>query len=63
MPYIRGSAAIGEWLEGSIYQYHGISYSYHPSYPRESVDLIAITSLKFSTYLEKYHRLVQCKVD
>lgn len=58
VPYYRGSAAIGEWLEGSIYSALGLRVSYSPSYQRESVDLLAISSLKYSDYLPKYHQFV-----
>lgn len=57
-PRIRGSAAIGEWLEGAIYRFHQYGLKYHPSYQRQSVDLDAITAPLFSEFLEKYNRLV-----
>ncbi len=61
MPYTRGSAAIAEWLEQAIYRAHGYTCTYHPNYPRESVDLVAISNLKYSDYLARYQQLVDCK--
>lgn len=58
LPYIRGSAAIGEWLEGAIYGAFDKTCTYHPSYTKESVDLVAISTLKYSDYLHRYHDLV-----
>jgi hypothetical protein len=59
MPYHRGSAAIAEWFEGAIYQVRGFSCTYRPAYEKESVDLVAIASFKFSDYLQRYRELVQ----
>lgn len=57
-PHARGSGAIGEWFEKSLYDAFGLSCSYTPAYPKESVDLVAQGNLKFSDYLRRYHTLV-----
>lgn len=64
MPFQRGSAAIGEWLEGSIYQHLGFAIKSPDTDTKDSTDLAAITSLKFSDYLEKYKEITQpLKID
>ena len=62
MPYQRGSAAVGEWLEKSIYRQFGFECDYQPAYPKDSVDTAAVTSLTYSQYLKRYEKLVQLKV-
>lgn len=57
-PHLRGSAAIGEWYEKSLYNAFGLTCTYTPAYPKESVDLVAQGKLKFSDYLRRYHTLV-----
>ena len=57
-PFLRGSAACGQWFEQSMYDFFGLSCTYAPAYPKEGVDLAALTKLKFSEYLERYHTLV-----
>lgn len=58
MPYRRGGAAIGEWLEGAIYQKFGYQCTYRPSFEKDSVDTAAMTSFAYSTYLNRYNQLV-----
>lgn len=57
MPYQRGSAAIGEWLEMAIYRHLGFSCS-QPN-REEPVDLAALTCFSFAEYLKKYNELTQ----
>lgn len=59
MPYKRGSAAIGEWIERTIYDCFGYSTTYQPRYAKESPDIIAINSLRYSEYLKRYKEIVQ----
>lgn len=59
MPFQRGSAAIGEWLEESIYEHLGFSIRSPSADTKDSVDVAAITSLSFSEYLEKYKEIIQ----
>jgi hypothetical protein len=40
-PYMRGSAAVCEWIERIIYQYHGLEVRYNPD---KCVNLEALTS-------------------
>jgi len=57
-PYARGSAAIGEWLEMAIYRY--FSYSCTNTLPgKQSVDILALTTLTYTEYLEQYRELVK----
>ncbi len=51
MPTNRGSAAIGEWFEKSIYQHHGYEV---PLSADGTVDLDALTSDSLSSFMEKY---------
>jgi hypothetical protein len=41
MPFYRGSAAIAEWIEMALYQYHGFTLRY---LPEKLVNLEALTS-------------------
>lgn len=58
MPFARGSAAIGEWLERSIYHHFG--YSCVNTGPNQvGIDLLAITALSYKKYLQDYKRVIQ----
>ena len=52
MPFGRGSAAVGEWFEAGIYKYHGFENFKHQ--PNMKGDLLAITSLTLSQFIEGY---------
>lgn len=54
-PYERGSAAIGEWLERSLYLYHGYSMTYSDQY---SPDLEALIE-PFGNFWKKYNDIVK----
>ena len=54
MPFIRGSAAVGEILEASLYWFHGFS-SFRHSKPG---DLEALTSMLLTDFMETYHGMV-----
>lgn len=55
MPFARGSAAIGEWLEKAIYLYHGfIDFEHEKS---RLADLEALT-LPLSDYLKEYPKTI-----
>lgn len=56
--FYRGTSAIGEWFEQSIYDALGFSCSYNPRFERENFDLITHSSLAFSEYLQRYHELI-----
>ena len=67
-PFVRGSALIGEWLEKSLFMYHGYSmeYLYEDSDKQPLADLDAFTSFSFNDFLEKYKacaHLTQIKRD
>lgn len=59
----RGSAAIAEWIEKALYEYHGYKSSYHylgddsPGHPTADLDAFAYLSLKsyIEAYLSKIH--------
>ena len=50
MPFVRGSAATGEWFEQSIFQYHGYSLEYKKAY---LMDMEAI-SLPLKDFVKLY---------
>lgn len=50
MPLKRGSAAVGEWLEMAIYQYHGFNIKYAEGI---CVNMEALT-LSYKEFIEKY---------
>ncbi len=54
MPMIRGSAAIGEWLEMAIYRYHGYNVTYTPD---KMVNLEALCS-PLSTFVASYSSMI-----
>ena len=56
MPFARGSAAIGEWLEASIYHYHGFDGFHHKT--TTLGDLEAITALSLSDFLNRYDETI-----
>lgn len=53
-PFARGSAAISEWIEMSIFQYHGYKVSYNP---KVSANLEALTTT-FPTFIENYDSMI-----
>jgi hypothetical protein len=55
MPYSRGSAAIGEWIEKSVYSYHNFSCEHKST---TMGDLEAFAAPLFSSFLEKYDATV-----
>ncbi len=62
--YKRGSAALGEWHEQSVFDALGFpGTSYHPIFEKESVDLVAQIVPSFSEYLRRYHTLVHIPGD
>jgi hypothetical protein len=55
MPFTRGSAAISEWIEMSIYRYHG----YHLKYSKDQlVNLEALTST-FDEFAKNYPTMIE----
>jgi Avirulence protein len=56
MPFARGSAAIGEWLEKTIYQYHGYEIERNP---KTMGDLEALTTLWSVFRKEKYDQTIK----
>ncbi len=63
--YKRGSATISEWIEKSIYEFHGYIFTYQnpigPSNRRPSGDLDAFTNLTLSQFLANY--LLKAKIE
>ncbi|BBI16910.1 hypothetical protein [Neochlamydia sp. S13] len=59
MPFERGSAAIGEWIEGAVYGSHGLKVTYQKE---KQVDLEALTSPLFSQFLNEYSDMI-CLTD
>ena len=55
MPFERGSAAICEWLEMSIYRYHGFDMQYHQAF---SVNMEALV-LPLPEFIKKYPSMVK----
>ncbi len=55
MPFSRGSAAIAEWLEASIFEAHGLRYEVDP---HRMVDLEAYANPLFSDFLKVYNSMV-----
>lgn len=47
-PFCRGSAAIAEWLEKTLYRYHGIDCK-----QKKPADLVALAAPFFSTFMGK----------
>lgn len=58
MPFSRGSAAIGEWLEKTIYQYHGYECERNPE---TMGDLEALTTLWSTFRNQKYDGTIALK--
>jgi len=56
MPFIRGSAAIAEWLEAAIYHYHGFTEFHHSK--TSLSDLEALTSLTLEDFMKRYDRTI-----
>lgn len=56
MPTERGSAAIGEIFEGTLYKYHNLHVTYNKA---KMIDLEAHTTLLTSTFLSDYNSMVQ----
>lgn len=56
VPYIRGSAAIGEWIEEIIYRDRGLNFT---RVEGQSGDLEAFIAPLWSTYLTQYDKTVE----
>lgn len=54
MPFHRGSAAISEWIEMAIYEFHGYKLTYNP---KKMVNLEALTSM-LPDFVKNYDSLV-----
>jgi hypothetical protein len=52
MPFVRGSAAIAEWLEAAIYHHHGFTEFRHSK--TSLTDLEALTSLTLEDFMKRY---------
>ncbi|MBP9841957.1 MAG: hypothetical protein KBC64_05995 [Simkaniaceae bacterium] len=50
-PFSRGSAAIGEWFEKTLYAYHGFTITHNPE---KTGDLDALIALTFEAFFEVY---------
>lgn len=50
MPFQRGSAAIGEWIEQSLFRYHGYDVAYHSDV---NINMEALIS-SLNEFMEKY---------
>lgn len=55
MPFKRGSAAIGEWLESTIYSFHGLELKYNEEV---SINMEALT-LPLEEFINKYPSYIQ----
>lgn len=55
MPFIRGSAAIGEWFETAMYRFHGLEESYNNQY---HINLEALVS-SLKDFVQKYPSLIK----
>lgn len=55
MPFARGSAAVSEWLELAIYNYHGIDVSYDDN---KLVDLEVFANPLLSDFVAEYNNIV-----
>jgi len=53
MPYIRGSSAIGEWLEESIYKSHDLNFERRPG---QSADLEALTAPTLDKFMNRHYK-------
>lgn len=56
LPYKRGSASVGEWLEAAIYHFHGFTNFRHNQ--NNSGDLEALSSLMLADFLEVYDQTI-----
>lgn len=56
IPFIRGSAAIGEWIETALYRYMGFN-NFHQS-SATTIDLEAFSSLSFQEFLMRYRSII-----
>jgi hypothetical protein len=54
MPFKRGSAAIGEWEEKSVYRYHDFNLTYNPA---KLVNLEALT-LSLNQFVQDYDSMI-----
>ncbi len=52
MPFLRGSASIGEWLETALYRYHGFLSMHHNC--DKMGDLEALTALTLRQFMDCY---------
>ncbi len=55
MPFIRGSAAIAEWLEMAIYRYHGLDLQYNEA---TSINMEALVQ-PLNEFIEKYPSMIK----
>ncbi len=58
MPFIRGSAAVAEWLEEAIYRSHGFQIIYLK--PKGTVNLEALTS-SLPQFMENYESMIDLR--
>ena len=54
MPFARGTAAITEWLEAALYEYHGVQFQCDRD---RMIDLEAYVHPFFSDFLEVYNSM------
>jgi Avirulence protein len=56
MPTTRGSAAVNEWFEKTIYKYHGFEVNHAPG---KASDLEALTSDSLGDFVERYKGMIK----
>lgn len=56
-PFVRGSAAIGEWIETALYHFLGFSDFRQTS--KTTIDLEAFSSLTFDEFIQRYRLLIE----
>jgi hypothetical protein len=55
-PFVRGSAAIGEWIETAMY--HFLGFNDFRQTPKTTIDLEAFSSLTLKEFIERYRLLI-----
>lgn len=56
IPFFRGSAAVGEWIETAFY--HCLGFEQFHQNPSTTIDLEAFSSLTLGEFMKRYHRLI-----
>lgn len=56
LPYIRGSAAVGEWIETALYRYMGIQNFRQTA--ETTIDLEAFSSLSYEDFITRYRAII-----